>query len=501
MSLLLMDVFGIVLAILISVFVSAAWYVHRQHQKYDHLPGPKRDSFWSGHIPSISKTIAAGGIIDDYFLEVSKTHGLIFRICLWHQVLVIVLDPEYIKDVLVSGKHQKSKRLYSRLVNLFGVRFIGLGIESQIDRKMWIIQRMHLDNWFKPHYLRKFASDFNEYSDRFIEHMETQADGKTEIHMLHSFNKLSMHLLYKVAFSVDMGPLSEEDHPFVKKFKTVLSGFAAQLEDPFVAVNPFKWRFRRDVLDALRYIRQTANQELIDRRVAKDKGGYFPEDLLEYIMKLKEKYPSIVTDEILLDNYVTFIIAGQETSANAMSFIVFLLGRNPECYKKLQREIDENIGTMSVITLNELEKLPYLDMVFKETLRLYPIAKASYRETKNDYSLGDHVIPAGTDMLVSFYGASRSERNVKNPLTFSPERFLSDSPEEVNKYVSTPFSAGPHTCIGKKFAEIQVKITIAKIIQKFDFDLKPGQSSEIIDHLTIQLKDGAVCFFRHRKLQ
>ncbi|XP_021351562.1 cholesterol 24-hydroxylase-like [Mizuhopecten yessoensis] len=279
---------------------------------------------------------------------------------------------------------------------------MGQGLEGQLDSKHWIIQRMHFDQWFKPSYIRQFASEFNVFADRYTEYLETSANGKTEIHLLHSLNKLSMHLLYKVAFSVDLGSLHGKNHPFVTKMKTALSGFSALLANPLVVVreNPFKWGFRREVRGAINFIRGSAKQMMIERKVAKSNGDYFPHDLLEYIMELKEKYPSIITDEILLDNFLTFLLAGQETSANTMSFMLFLLGQNPECYRKLQKEVDENVGAVSVISLNEIEKLPYLDMVLKETLRLYPIAKTTIRETASDYNLGGHLLPAGTDMLV-----------------------------------------------------------------------------------------------------
>ncbi|XP_069117549.1 cholesterol 24-hydroxylase-like isoform X2 [Argopecten irradians] len=498
--LLLVEIVGITVSVSLCTLVSVAWYLHRQHQKYDHLPGPPRDSFWTGHIPSILKVKANGGILDDYILEMSKYYGMVFRLCLMHQVYVVILDPEYIKDVLVTGNHPKSKRLYSKLVNVFGTRFIGQGIESQIDNKHWILQRMQFDEWFKPHYIRQFAPEFNEFADRHVEELERHADGKTEIHTLNMFNKLTMHVLYKVAFNVDMGPLRGENHPFVTKMKTALDGFSAVLANPIVAINPFEWRYRREVRNAIHYIRGHASKQITERGMAKTSGDYVPDDLLENIMKLKEKYPALMTDEVLLDNYFTFLLAGQETSANALSFMLLQLGRNPDCYKKLQKEIDENAGAVSVITLKELEKLPYLDMVMKETLRLYPIAKNTFRETTKDVRFGPHLIPEGTDMLVSFYAASRMEQNVTNPSKFIPERFDSKNPEKFSKYTSTPFSAGPHTCIGKKFAEIEIKIVIAKIMQHLDFELVPGQSTEIMEHTTISAKDGVKCYFRPRRV-
>ncbi|XP_060075402.1 cholesterol 24-hydroxylase-like [Ylistrum balloti] len=499
MSLLFVEIFGIVIAVCLCALVSLAWHIHRQHQKYDHLPGPPRDSFWSGNFPSIGKVISAGGIIDDYFVEMSKVYGLVFRICIWNQVFVIVLDPECIKDTLVAKNHPKSKRLYSQLINLFGTRFLGNGLETEIDNKIWILQRMQLDQWFKPHYIRQFAPEFNEFANEYMEHLGTYANGKTEIHMLDTLNKLTTHVLYKIAFSIDIGPLNRKSNPCLIAIKTALLGFATQLKNPLEAMNPFKWKFRREARKSVYFIRDIAKKEMMNRDKARREEDYIPKDLLEYILELKAKYPSIFTDEELLDNVVTFIIAGQETTANALAFMLLLLGQNPDCYKKLQREIDENIGAVSVITLNELEKLPYLDMVLKETLRLYPVAKMTFRETAKDCSLGGHCIPEGTDMLISFYATSRANQNVTDPTKFLPERFDKNSPEKLHKYASTPFSAGPHTCIGKKFAEIQMKIIIAKIMQNFDFELIPDQPYELIDQTTIHAKSGVMCCLSQRK--
>ncbi|XP_069117511.1 cholesterol 24-hydroxylase-like isoform X2 [Argopecten irradians] len=467
------EVFGIVIALCICVLVSAAWYTHRQHQKYDHLPGPPRDS--------------------------SKKYGLIYRICLWTHVIVIILDPALIKDVLVTGNHPKSKLLYSSIQNLFGTRFMGQGLESQIDRKHWILQRMHLDQWFKPHFLRQFASEFNEFANQFVEQLEAGADGRTDVEMLSLFNRLTSHLLNKVAFNIDLGPLHGVSHSYTENIKIGLKAMEAITSNPIITINPFQWRYRQKVREAIRSVRQSARQVMIERDVSKSKGDYVPHDLLEYIMELKEQHPSEMTDDVLLDNFISFLVAGQETSANTMGFMLFLLGKNPDCYKKLQHEIDENVGSVSVISLDEIEKLPYLDMVLKETLRLYPVAKQTARETAKDYNLGGHFLPAGTDMIVSFYGTSRIDQNINIPTKFRPERFGIGNSDRFNKYASTPFSSGPHTCIGRKFAEIEIKVTMAKIMQNFDFELLPGQSSELENSVTLQMRGGIHCVFRPRQ--
>ncbi|XP_069110338.1 cholesterol 24-hydroxylase-like, partial [Argopecten irradians] len=352
--------------------------------------------------------------------------------------------------------------------------------------------------------IRQFENEFNEFANRYTQVLELSADGRTEVQTLDTFNKLTMHLIYKVCFHVELhvtlGPLDGHNHPFVTNMKTTFPGIAEQIVNPFAAINPLKWKFRCVVRESVNFIRQCAEKEMLDRKIAKRNGEYTPNDLLENIMELKEKHPGIITDDVLLDNFLTFIVAGQETLANALSFTLLLLAKNPECYNRFQQEVDENVGSISVVTTNEFEKLTYLDMVLKETLRLYPVAKTTFRETAKDYKLGAHCIPAGTDMMVSFYATSRVEHNVRDPTQFRPDRFDRNSTEKPCKYVSTPFSAGPHICIGKTFAEMAKKtIIIVKIMQNFEFELAPGQNKRNKGTMqTIQPKDGVKCYFRQR---
>ncbi|XP_033734281.1 cholesterol 24-hydroxylase-like [Pecten maximus] len=498
-SLFSLEYLGTLLTGIVCVILTAAWYLHQQHLKYDHLPGPPRDSFWSGHLPSIQKVISDGGIFDDYILELTKTYGKILRLCMWHQTFVIVADPELVKEVLVTGNHPKSKTIYANSTHLFGARYLGRGIESETDQKFWIIQRMHLDHWFKPQHLRRFNADINEFADSLVRQMEQCADGKTHVPMEKLFHKVTLHLLSKVAYNFDLGKLDEKSHPFAYYLEFALSAFIKKVLDPFFSLNPLNWRYCLEVRNVVKQLRLHAKDQITERKKAKLRGDHVPYDLLESFLELQEKRPLEITDAILVDNFVTFLIAGEDTTANTLSFMIFLLSQNPECYKKLQEEIDTNVAAVSVITPDEIDDLPYLDMVMKETLRLYPIIKSTYRETGRECNIGGYTLPIGTDIVVSFYATSRSSKTLTDPHLFIPERFDSKAKERVATYVSTPFSAGPHTCIGKKFAQIETKIIMAKIIQTFDFELVPGQAMGTIDKTMLHPAGGATCFLRQRK--
>ncbi|XP_033734290.1 cholesterol 24-hydroxylase-like [Pecten maximus] len=499
LSMFSLEILGAFVTTLLCVIGTAAWYLHQQHLKYDHLPGPPRDSFWSGHLPSIRKVVSKGGTLGDYILDLTKTYGALFRICLWNQTFVVVTGPELIKEVLVTGNLPKSKTVYSKLTHILGVRYVGEGLESETDKKKWIIHRVHFNQWFKPHHLRQFTPDYNEFADNLVQTLEQHADGKKHVHMENFFHKVAMHLLSKVAYNFDLGKLDGKPHPFASSLTFTLDAFPKVVFNPFFSLNPFSWKYCQQIRNAVAKIRLYAHDRLTERRKANLRGDHVPYDLLQSIIELKEKNPSEITDDVLLDEIITFFIGGQETTANTLSFMVSLLSRNPDCYKKLQEEIDTNVAAMSVLTPADLDDLPYLDMVMKETLRLYPIVKATYREAVRDCSLEGHDIPIGSDIMVSFYATSRSEKNFGNPHQFVPERFDPKANERVSAYATTPFSAGPHSCIGKKFAEIETKIIMAKIMQNFDFELVPGQPMGFIDGGTLRIKGGSMCFLRPRK--
>ncbi|XP_033734288.1 cholesterol 24-hydroxylase-like [Pecten maximus] len=441
--------------------------------------------------------ISKGGIPGDYYLELSKTYGGLFRICMWNQTFVVITEPELIKDVLVTGNHPKSKAIYSNLTQMFGARYLGQGLESEIDQKEWIIHRMHFNHWFKPHHLRQFTPDYNEFADSLVQTLEQHADGKTHVHMEELFYKVILHLLSKVAYNFDLGKLDGEPHPFASNLRVALAGFSKLVVNPFFSMNPLSWKYCQHVRSAVAKIRSYAQDQLTERRKANLRGDHVPDDLLQSIYHLKETNPQI-TEEVLLDQIITFYTGGSETTANTLSFMVSLLSRNPDCYKKLQKEIDDNVAAVAVLTPAELDDLPYLDMVMKETLRIYPIGLATYRKTQHDTSIGGNPIPDGTELLVSFYATSRSEKNFTNALQFIPERFGPNANERVGVYASTPFSVGPHSCIGKKIAEIETKIIIAKIMQHFDFELVPGQPMGVIDGGTLRIAGGCMCLLRPR---
>ncbi|KAE8287064.1 Cholesterol 24-hydroxylase [Larimichthys crocea] len=162
-----------------------------------------------------------------------------------------------------------------------------------------------------------------------------------------------------------------------------------------------------------------------------------------------------------------------------------------------KKEVDEVIGMKKEISYDELGQLVYLSQVLKETLRMYPTAPGTSRDVMEDIVIDGVHIPRGVNCVFSSYVNGRMEKFFKDPLTFDPDRFHPDAPKPY--YCYYPFALGPRSCLGQNFAQMEAKVVMAKLLQRFDFSLVPGQSFDILDNGTLRPKSGVVCSVRHRK--
>uniref|UniRef100_A0AAQ6A1N0 Cholesterol 24-hydroxylase n=1 Tax=Amphiprion ocellaris TaxID=80972 RepID=A0AAQ6A1N0_AMPOC len=434
------------LLMLFIAFLGYCAYIKYTHLKYDHIPGPPRDSFILGHAPT--------------FLKYMKEEKI---------------------EVLMSPKYPKDKFLHNRLFNLFGQRFLGNGLVTARDHDQWYKQRRIMDPAFSSLYLRGLMGTFNETAEKLMDKLTEFADSQTETNMLGLVNCVTLDVITKVAFGVDLDFLAKSS-PLPKAIEACLKGMVYNYV-------PKNWPFVKEVRDACRLLRTTGAQWIHERKTAINNGDEVPKDILTQIIKSAED------EEFMLDNFVTFFIAGQETTANQLAFCIQELTRHPDILEK--KEVDDVVGMKQDVSYDDLGKLIYLSQVLKETLRMYPTAPGTSREIAKDMVIDGIHIPGGFNCIFSSYVTSRMNKFFKDPLTFDPDRFHPDAPKPY--YCYYPFSLGPRSCLGQNFAQMEAKVVMAKLVQRFDFSLVPGQTFDIRDTGTLRPKSGVVCTVRHRK--
>ena len=194
-------------------------------------------------------------------------------------------------------------------------------------------------------------------------------------------------------------------------------------------------------------------------------------------------------EQSLRDQVITIFLAGYETVANALAWTWYLLSQNPDCERRFHEELDrELMGRLP--TFDDIPRLPYVEMVMAESMRLYPPAWAMGRSALHDFQLGDFFLPAKTTVLMSQFVMHRDSRYFPDPLRFDPERFTPEAKARRVKFTYFPFGAGVRQCIGESLAWMEGVLLIATLGQRWKFNLVPGHVVEPEPLITLRPKYG-----------
>ncbi|KAJ7345172.1 hypothetical protein JRQ81_001122 [Phrynocephalus forsythii] len=477
------------LATPLLAFSLYCFYIKTVHWRYDHIPGAPRASFFFGHMPFLWESIKKKQLAHNTFLQWTEEYGPVLRFNAFHRVSILVVSPEAVKEYLMLPRYPKDRIAYGRLFNMFGVRFLGNGLVTDRDYDHWHKQRRIMDPAFSRIYLIGLMGTFNDQAEMLMKKLQKKADGETKVDVMNLLRRVTLDIIAKVAFGLELNTLHDDQTPFPHAVDMVMRGLS-ESRNPFFKYMPGNRKVVQEIRECLKLLRDTGKECIEQRRKAIENGEEIPMDILTQILKSAAQEGDC-DEESILDNFVTFFFAGHETTANQLSFTLMELGRHPEIVAKLQAEVDEVIGVKTDIAYDDLGKLEYLSQVFKEILRLYPPAPGTMRWTGEENVIEGVQIPANTTLIFSTYIMGRMERYFKDALSFNPDRFSKDQPRPYFCYF--PFSLGPRSCIGQIFAQMEAKVVMAKLLQRFEFQLVPPQSFKVLDTGTLKPADGVVC--------
>ncbi len=195
------------------------------------------------------------------------------------------------------------------------------------------------------------------------------------------------------------------------------------------------------------------------RRIGTDRG-----DVLSMLLLARDEDGSALTDKQVRDEVMTLLLAGHETTANALTWTWYELGRNPGVLATLEAELARVIGDRPV-TIDDLPALPWNLAIIEEAMRLHPPVYMTGRETVREVELGGHLLPAGSELGVYIRAIHRRADYFPNPLAFRPERMLIDAKKARPRHHYMPFGAGPRVCIGAHFALLEAQLALATMVQ------------------------------------
>lgn len=205
-----------------------------------------------------------------------------------------------------------------------------------------------------------------------------------------------------------------------------------------------------------------------------------------------------LSDRQVRDEVFTLLFAGHETTANALTWALYLLSQHPAMEQRLHAEVDAVLAGQTP-TVEHLGALPYTRMVLEETLRLYPPGATIPRRAIAADVIGGFAIPANSLVFLTPYVTHRHPDFWEQPEVFDPERFTPERMAARHRFAYLPFGGGPHLCIGQHFAMMEAQVALAMIAQRYRLSLVPGQRIEPQVVVTIRPRSGVKMTLRRRE--
>ncbi|MGN7810101.1 cytochrome P450 [Flavobacterium sp. 22076] len=366
--------------------------------------------------------------------------------------IILSRDNEIAQYILVKNQKNYHK---SKFQSVYLSKYLGKGLLTS-DGDFWLKQRRLIQPAFHKQKMNQLVDNMNAV---IVLELENLIEEKP-IDLFPVMSNLAFNVVAKSLFQLSTAENKFQRIKFI--IEEVQNFLIKEIRLPHKA-----WWFSLSgqVKKHLKLAEENNHiiQEIIEERKA---SGEEINDLLNMLLETRyEDTGESMSVEQLIDEIKVLFIAGHETTANALTFTLHLLGRNPEVQQKIFEEIIE-IESQTDNVIEQLQKMTYTNAVLNESMRLYPPAWITDRQNLEDDSLAHFNIKKNTLIGVSFYELHRNPKYWKNPDEFIPERFLGDRKKESMQYFY-PFGAGPRMCIGTGFAIYEMCLTIAQVVKKY----------------------------------
>jgi cytochrome P450 len=419
-----------------------------------------------------------------------KEHGDIFTIVAPLGRATIVARPEWAKHVLADAypRYQAKSRAYAVLRILFGN---GL-VTSEGD--FWRGQRKLIQPAF---HRQRLDAIFAMMVDRVTDCARKLADAAragiaTDVGPI--FSQLTLDIIARAMFSTDVEGAAAQ----VSRHIATLNEYALRmLRQPWLFLLPrrFPTPFNHRQYHALRSLNEIVFGIIKSRRHHPDRH----DDLLAMLLSAcDEETGRGMTDQQLRDEVMTIFVAGHETTANAMTWLTYLVSQHPEVEQRLLAEIDGQWPAEGLTSAN-VTRFTYARQVIEESLRVYPTIWSIGRRCNEADEIGGFRIPEGMNLVVPIFHFHWSGRYWKEPQRFDPDRFSPERRPPADPMIYFPFGAGPRSCIGNHFALQELAIMTAILYRHFTFRLEPGFPVDMDPLITLRPRHGMTMLVSQRR--
>lgn len=417
------------------------------------------------------------------FIRGLTRYGDVARYRMAHLTWYQVNHPDGVRRVL-----QENNRNYGKGSLTLGIfkPVLGEGLLTS-EGGLWLRQRRLMQPVFHKRSVAAFGSLMTDETLAMLGRWRPAIRNGAPLDVPAEMARLTLDIATSSLFHAHVG---EETGAIARAVNTLVEDLGYRFEVPFYPPPSVPTPRNRRRRAALRTVDRAVYEIIAERR----RGGGEEEDLLALLMGTRDEVTGeAMDDRQLRDEVITLFLAGHETTANVLSWALYLISAHPEVEGRLLDELDGVLGTdgrRRTPTIEDVPRLTYTKMVIDETMRLYPPAWITNRQALADDEILGHRIPAGAFVMVSPYVLHRHPDYWERPDEFDPERFAPGRGGGRPRFAYFPFGGGPRQCIGQSMALVEAQLVLATILGRCRLRAVPGEPVEAEALATLRPRGG-----------
>lgn len=450
--------------------------------RIDELPGPPR-------LPLLGNAHHIRLPLFHQQLEAwQRSYGDIYRVRVWTREFIVFADPQVAADALRErpGTFSRTERVSSAADEMgFGGLFASNGAK-------WRRQRPMVMAAFDPGHIRRYFPSLVQVAGRLAARWSRAAQAGEAIPVQQDLMRYTVDVIAGLAFGTDINTLEGEQDVIQRHMDGIFPMLFRRTLAPFPYWRWFKLPADRRLDAHLAAFHQAVQGFIAAARERMQRDPALrasPTNLIEAMLAARDQPGQPLTDEDVAANVGTMLLAGEDTTANTLAWMIWLLSREPALLRRAQQEVDAALGDDLVPTrFEQVAALDFLEACAHEAMRLKPVAPLLPQQAEEDTCVAGVAIPRGTLCIFLMRPGAMDARHIAEPQRFDPDRWLRTNDAAAARRGSMAFGAGPRMCPGRYLALLEIKIAMATLLRRFDIAaVEAADGGEVRERLVFTL--------------
>ncbi len=400
----------------------------------------------------------------------ARQFGRRYKIKLGPRRVLVCSDPD---DILAVLKNRPAGFSRSRRLEMISREFQVAGVFSANGQE-WRRQRAFVMMAFNPQHIKAYFPTLQLVTERLLNRWLRESNSAESFALAPDLMRFTVDVTAGLAFGTDLNTIESDGDVIQQHLKDIFMMLQKRLFAPFPYWHWIKFSEDRAIDKSIAAVAQSV-REFIDAAREKMRLNQelfsSPTNLLEAMLAAQKQSATELSEPELAGNILTMLLAGEDTTAHSLAWLIYLLSRHPPMYLRIRQEVDKLLGTDTIASRqSQLHEMDFTEACIHESMRLHPVAPIIGSEALEDIVVADTIVPKGTLILLIPRVAAVSELYFSQAADFTPERWLEPTSENNVKKVSIPFGAGPRMCPGRFLAIEEIKMVISMLVKNFDIE-------------------------------